>query len=73
MWAYSVFDHNGTVRTIKLTNGQSVDMRGFTRPSSIEVTEAFKITDGKIRRIEMVGSGVTYHLNPAWEGGLSDK
>lgn len=73
VWAYSIFDHNGTVRQIKLTNGQTVDMRLFSRPSSIEVTEAFKITNGKIRRIEMVGSGVTYHLNPAWEGGLSDR
>jgi hypothetical protein len=73
VWAYVVFDQNGTVHTIKLTNGQTVSMGNiFNRPSSLEVTEAFKITDGKIRRIEMVGSGLQYHLNSAW-GGISDK
>jgi len=48
-------------------------MKNFNRPSSLEVTEAFKIENGKLRRIEMVGSGLPYHLNPAWEGGVSDK
>jgi hypothetical protein len=73
VWAYVVFDQNGTVHTITLTNGQTVSMGNiFNRPSSLEVTEAFKITDGKIRRIEMVGSGLQYHLNSAW-GGISDK
>jgi hypothetical protein len=73
VWAYVIFDQNGTVHTIKLTNGQTVSMGNiFNRPSSLEVTEAFKITDGKIRRIEMVGSGLQYHLNSAW-GGISDK
>jgi hypothetical protein len=73
VWAYVIFDQNGTVHTIKLTNGQTVSMGNiFNRPSSLEVTEAFKITEGKIRRIEMVGSGLQYHLNSAW-GGISDK
>jgi hypothetical protein len=73
VWAYVIFDQNGTVHTIKLTNGQTVSMGNiFNRPSSLEVTEAFKIADGKIRRIEMVGSGLQYHLNSAW-GGISDK
>jgi len=73
VWTYVIFDQNGTVHTIQLTNGQTVSMGNiFNRPSSLEVTEAFKITDGKIRRIEMVGSGLQYHLNSAW-GGISDK
>jgi hypothetical protein len=73
VWAYVIFDQNGTVHTIHLTNGQTVSMGNiFNRPSSLEVTEAFKITDGKIHRIEMVGSGLQYHLNSAW-GGISDK
>jgi hypothetical protein len=72
VWAYVIFDQNGTVQTIHLTNGQDVSMKGFNRPSSHEVTEAFKIENGKIRRIEMVGSGLQYHLNSAW-GGISDK
>jgi hypothetical protein len=72
VWAYVIFDQNGTVQTIHLTNGQDVSMKNFNRPSSLEVTEAFKIENGKIRRIEMVGSGLQYHLNSAW-GGISDK
>ena len=72
VWAYVIFDQNGTVQTIHLTNGQDVSMKNFNRPSSLEVTEAFRIEDGKIRRIEMVGSGLQYHLNSAW-GGISDK
>jgi hypothetical protein len=72
VWAYVIFDQNGTVQTIKLTDGKEVSMKNFNRPSSLEVTEAFKIENGKIRRIEMVGSGLQYHLNSAW-GGISDK
>ena len=72
VWTYVIFDQNGTVQHIHLTNGQDVDMKNFNRPSSIEVTEVFKIENGKIRRIEMVGSGLQYHLNSAW-GGISDK
>lgn len=72
VWANVIFDQNGTVQHIHLTTGQDVDMKTFNRPSSIEVTEAFKITDGKIRRIEMAGSGLQYHLNSTW-GGISDK
>jgi hypothetical protein len=40
------------------------------RASSIEATEAFKIVNGKIHRIEMIGPSVPYHLHSAW-GGLS--
>lgn len=73
VWANFVFDQNGTVHTIHLTNGQTVTMPGlFNRPSSIEGTEAFKVQNGQIHRIEMVGSGLPYHLNSPW-GGISDK
>jgi hypothetical protein len=73
VWGCVIFDQNGTVRTIHLTNGQTVSMSNiFNRPSSLEVTEAFKIQGGLIHRIEMVGSGLQYHLNSAW-GGISDK
>jgi hypothetical protein len=72
VWGNCVFDMGGNVRKIKLTDGRDVDMSAFGRPSSIEVTEAFRIENGKIRQVEMVGSSVPYHLNPAW-GGISDK
>ncbi len=68
-----MFDMNGTVREITLTNGQKVSMAGFNRPSGIEVTEAFKIENGLIRGIEMVGGSVPYHFTSAWPGGLSGK
>lgn len=74
VWAYSVFDMGGTVRSIKLNTGETADMSQFAgRASSIEVTEAFRIENGKIRRVEMIGPSVPYHFNSAWPGGLSGK
>ena len=71
VWANAIFDLGGTVKTIRLTNGETVDMSAFAgRASSIAATEAFKIVNGKIRRIEMIGPSVPYHLHSAW-GGLS--
>ncbi len=74
VWANCVFDMGGTVPTIRLNTGETADMgQFFGRASSIEVTEAFRIENGKIRRVEMIGSSVPYHLNPAWPGGLSGR
>ena len=74
VWAYCVFDMNGTVRSIKLNTGEVADMGMFAgRAASIEVTEAFRIENNTIRRVEMIGSAVAYHMNPAWPGGLSGK
>jgi hypothetical protein len=54
-----------------LSDGTKHSYNGFNRPSSILVTEAFLIEGGKIRRVEMIGPAATYHLQPAWPGGLS--
>src|SRR5262245_29177103 len=71
VWSNGVFDMAGTVREIKLTSGETVDMKGFAgRASSIQLAEAFKIENGKIRRVEMIGPSAPYHLNSPW-GGLS--
>ena len=70
VWAHVVFDQ-GTVNSGTLSDGRPFAFRGFNRPSSILVTEAFLIENGKIRRVEMVGPGVQYHLNSPWAGGLS--
>jgi hypothetical protein len=70
VWAHAVFDQ-GTVNSGVLSDGRPYTFNGFNRPSSILVTEAFLIENGKIRRVEMVGPGVNYHLNSAWPGGLS--
>lgn len=74
VFAYAIFDMGGTVKKIKLNTGETVDMGMFAgRASSIEATEAFRIENGKIRRVEMIGSSVPYHFNSAWPGGLSGR
>jgi hypothetical protein len=70
VWSHAVFDQ-GTVNEGTLSDGRKYTFRGFNRPSSILVTEAFLIDNGKIRRVEMIGPGVSYHLNSPWPGGLS--
>jgi hypothetical protein len=70
VWAHAIFDQ-GTVNTGTLSDGRPYTFRGFNRPTSILVTEAFLIEEGKIRRVEMVGPGVLYHMNSPWPGGLS--
>lgn len=69
VWAHCVFDQ-GTVNSGVLSDGRPYSFRGFNRPSSILVTEAFLIESGKIRRVEMIGPAAFYHLNSPW-GGLS--
>ena len=71
VWAHSVFDQ-GTVNSGVLSDGRPYSFRGFNRPSSILVTEAFLIDNGKIRRVEMIGPAAFYHLRSPW-GGLSGK
>jgi hypothetical protein len=63
--------HNqGTVNSGVLADGTKHSYPGFNRPSSILVTEAFLIENGKIRRVEMIGPSAVYHMNSPW-GGLS--
>jgi hypothetical protein len=69
VWSHAVFDQ-GTVNQGVLSDGRPYEFRGFNRPSSILVTEAFLIENGKIRRVEMVGPSVPYHLGSPF-GGLS--
>ena len=67
VWANCVFDMDGTVATIRLTSGEVADMSQFAgRASSIDVTEAFRIENNRIRRVEMIGSSVPYHFNSPW-------
>jgi hypothetical protein len=69
VWAHSVFDQ-GTVNSGTLSDGRAYSYRGFNRPGSILVTEAFLIEDAKIRRVEMIGPAAVYHMNSPW-GGLT--
>jgi hypothetical protein len=70
VWAHAVFDQ-GTVNQGVLSDGTKHSYQGFNRPSSILVTEAFLIEDGKIRRVEMIGPSAPYHMNSPWPGTLS--
>ena len=70
VWSHVVFDQ-GTVNQGTLSDGRPYTFRGFNRPSSILVTEAFLIENGKISSVEMVGPSVLYHLNSPWPRGLS--
>lgn len=70
VWAHAIFDQ-GTVNKGILSDGRPYEFKFFNRPSSILVTEAFLIDKGKIRRVEMIGPSVAYHLNSPWPGGLS--
>jgi hypothetical protein len=72
VWSHAVFDQ-GTVNKGVLSTGREFEFKGFNRPSSILVTEAFLIENGKIRRVEMIGPGATYHMNSPWPGGLSGR
>ena len=69
VWAHCVFDQ-GTVNSGTLSDGRAYSYRGFNRPGSILITEAFLIEDSKIRRVEMIGPAAVYHMNSPW-GGLS--
>ena len=70
VWTHLVIDQ-GTVNKGVLSDGRPYEFKGFNRPSSILATEAFLIENGKIRRVEMVGPSVPYHINSPWPGGLS--
>lgn len=72
VWSHAVFDQ-GTVNSGTLSDGRKYTFKGFNRPSSILVTEAFLIENGKIRRVEMIGPSATYHLNSPWPGNLSGR
>ena len=72
--AFATFKHAGTVPVVHLTNGVDYNMSFFSKPSSIQIVEAFKITpEGKIDLVEAVGNSAPYGLEPGWAGGLTGK
>ncbi len=72
--AFATFKHAGTVPVVHLTNGQDYDMSFFSKPSSIQIVEAFRITpEGQLDLVEAVGASAAYGLDPHWPGGLSGK
>ena len=72
--AFATFKHAGTVPVVHLTNGTDYNMSFFSKPSSIQIVEAFRIVpDGKIDLVEAVGGSAAYGLEPGWSGGLTGK
>ena len=70
--AFATFKHAGTVPVVHLTNGQDYNMSFFSKPSSIQIVEAFRIApDGLIDLVEAVGASAAYGLDPHWPGGVS--
>jgi hypothetical protein len=50
-----------------------VDRTAIGRASSIHFTEAFRIENNLIRRVEMIGTSVPYHFISSWGPVLSGK
>ena len=69
--AFAVFKHAGTVPVVHLSNGTDYNMSFFSRPSSIQIVEAFRIVDGKIDLVEAVGASASYGMNAGWSGGVN--
>jgi len=66
VFAFAVFDHCGCKKSLTMPDGTRVDVGFFNKPSSILLTEAFKIDGGLIRQVEAVGTSVPYHSDPGW-------
>jgi hypothetical protein len=72
--AFATFKHSGAVPVVHLTNGTDYNMSFFSKPSSIQIVEAFRITpEGQIDLVEAVGGSAAYGLDPHWPGGVSGK
>jgi hypothetical protein len=59
------FDHDATLRTYPLTNGQTAK-QSRTAPWTWEIAELFKIQDGKIMQIEALVNAVPYGMKAGW-------
>jgi len=74
--AFTFFDHAaGNTRTFQTPDGKTVTA-GPTNPWTWEIAEAFKVENGKIRRILAIFQRCPYGMNSgwsSWEDGMSDK
>ena len=66
-FAIIFFDHAGTVKTVKMTDGSTMTVPPpFDAPYSFEIFELFKVEDGMIKRVEAVLDTVPYHMTSGW-------
>jgi hypothetical protein len=66
VFSFVFFDHSGTVPAVTLTTGQTIPQT-IKAPLTWELAEAFKIEDGKIRRVEAALTRAPYGMRPGWE------
>jgi len=76
VFAFGFFDHSGgTTRTFRVPDGRIVTA-GPTQPWTWEIAELFKVSGGKIHKIEAVLHRVPYRMNSGWstwEESMSDR
>ncbi|WP_156313612.1 hypothetical protein [Erythrobacter sp. SG61-1L] len=65
VFTFVFFDHSGTIPEVTLTDGRTIKTN-VDRPYSWGMGEAFKIENGKIRRIEALMTSVPYGMPPNW-------
>jgi hypothetical protein len=65
--AFGFFDHNGRLKEIHLTNGQTVPSP-LRAPTTLEISELFQIDQGKIDQVEAVLQSVPYAMrSQVWD------
>lgn len=68
--AITIFDHNGTVRTLPSVNGTSNPIPPyFDVPRTLAASEAFRLKGEKLFRIEMTLTEVPYGMRTAFDAG----
>jgi hypothetical protein len=67
---FATLDHNGTIRSIPLSRGETfVVPPYFSSPRTLQVGEAWRVEDGKLRQIEMTLTELPYGAQPAFPTG----
>lgn len=70
VFAFTTFDHNGTVRTLPSVNGKSSPIPAyFDVPRTLHASEAFRMRGEKLFRIEMTLTEVPYGMRSAFHAG----
>jgi hypothetical protein len=70
VFAFAMLDHDGTIRSIPLASGEQFLVPPyFSSPRTLQVGEAWRIEDGKLRQIEMTLTEFPYGLRPAFANG----
>lgn len=72
--AFGVFDHDGTVHSVRLTDGRKLQCPTYFRtPRSLPIVELFKIENGLIRQVEANLTEGLYGMQTGWEENSHDE